>query len=98
MNNSIFSTIKNSKNKNIFTEICILDNNLKAIQTQKHHLKDLSGEIENAIETLLKFLIKVEIVTVDVSISNNDKTEVLKKNTQKVKDGPNIPQKHDFNK
>lgn len=45
MNNSIFSTIKNSKHKNIFAEICLLDNNLKAKQNKKQHIQDFSGEI-----------------------------------------------------
>lgn len=96
MNNSIFSTIKNSKNKYIFGEICALENKLKAKRSQKQTIDFFASEMESAIENLLKFLIKVEIVTVDVSISNHDKAESQKKPTQpnKMAEGRNLSAKH----
>jgi hypothetical protein len=50
MNNSIFSTIKNNKNKNIFGEICRLENQLlKSRENNKSFLDGYSMEIEAAI-------------------------------------------------
>ena len=51
MNNSIFSMIKNSKNRNIFADICVMEQNLaRSRDKNKTFLEAYSLEIESTIE------------------------------------------------
>ena len=71
MNNSIFSAIKSSKHKGIFSEICKLEYNLsKSKDKNKTFLEAYSLEIESAIEDLMRLLIKYEIINVEQSLTN----------------------------
>jgi len=75
MNNSIFSGIRNCKNRHIFEEVCKLENRLLTIRGPKDPLELNSLEVESTIEEMLRFFIKNHIMTVDQSIQDPGKND-----------------------